>query len=449
LINQPYLSKVCVASVCALLFIWVLPESIALRHLLLGIGFISSLGLIQKNWACFDKCRATMIPLYLIFALFVWVGIHYAFFSLNRGLELHEISSLWIRTFAGVVTAIGLAISLSQFPGLRKYFFFSLFFVPLINVAAYLYDCYLHGGLVEPNAFPFFLYAKVETAYFGGLAAAFAAAQIIYLSGKNQARQHALIVGLDLLGIVLVLISALVSSTKNGMAIAMAVCVVLVLAICVFAVRAVRTSKLFNIGIALFILVMAVMVWQGHQAKASKGWGTVFQDAKLGLDIDTYKQWQKFEGSVPFPVNSLGVPAAGNTYSRFAYAAVGVRLISQYPLGYGSINRSFDGLQTLAEIPHEHHGQVHSGWIDLGLAFGVPAVLLLMGCLISTMYFCLVWRSALGSIAAAFSFMLLGFCLISEMSYKQYFESWIFIMAFCAAVVALAPLTKAPLSTVR
>jgi len=437
-ISEKYLANISVASVCALLFIWVLPNTIALRHGLLVVGCISGAFLIKKNWNSFYPFKAKLMPLYAIICLFIWVGIHYCFFSLNPALELSEIKGLWIRTFFGFIMAMGFAIALSQNNSLRKYFYISIFFVPIINVLAYVYACYLNGGFIEPNAFVFFLYAKIETAYFGALAASLAVSNIIYFLVVNKTKYPPWTIGLYVLGIVLVLVSALVSTTKNGIAIALGLCALLFLVILVNATLNAVESKLFSLGVAVFILIAATIVWQGHKSVGYKGWDTVFQDAKTGLDVDKNQQWQKLEGSVSFPLNSLGIPAVANTYTRFAYAAVGVRLISQYPLGYGSVNQSFNGLQGIAEIPHEHRGQVHSGWIDFGLAFGLPGILFLLSSFFYTIYLGVRRHGELDLIAAVFSLTLLGFCLIAEMSYKQYFESWIFMMTFSATIVALS-----------
>lgn len=447
--NEKHLTKICVASVCALLLIWVLPNTIVIRQVLLGAGFISGAGLIQKNWASFNKFKTTLMPLYAILALFLWVGIHYAFFSRNPVLELSEIRGLWIRTFAGVVTAIGLGISLSKYPNLRKYFYVSLFFVPLINLGAYIYLCVLKGVFLPVGSSIFFVYAKIETAYFGGLAAALAVANIIYLHVLNRGPRSLWMIGLNLIGIVLVLVSGLVSSTKNGVAIALGLCILLTIIIGVDAFRDSKRSKIISLVFLALMIGLILQVWQVHKSTASSGWGSIFQDVKVSADIDKNRQWQSREGSIVAPINSSGTPAALNTYSRIAYAAVGVRLISQYPLGYGSINQSFNGLQTVAGIPHEHQGQVHSGWIDFGLAFGVPGILLLLGSMISTIYLGVRRRGELDLVAAVFSLTLLGFCLIAEMSYKQYFESWILMVTFSATVVALSSSSKVKLSAVR
>jgi len=186
------------------------------------------------------------------------------------------------------------------------------------------------------------------------------------------------------------------------------------------------------------IVVLSAGIWEGHKSLAARGWDSVLQDAALGFDIDTNKQWQKREGSVPAPLNSRGVEAALNTYSRFAYAAVGIRLISQYPLGYGSINRSFKGLQEQAQIPHEHEGQVHSGWIDFGLAFGIPGLVLIFTSMFSIIYFGLKSKSSVVLPWVIVCLAFIPFGLIAEITWKQYFEATIFFLTVGSTVVIFA-----------
>jgi O-antigen ligase len=124
-----------------------------------------------------------------------------------------------------------------------------------------------------------------------------------------------------------------------------------------------------------------------------------------------------------------------NTYYRTAYASAGIRLISMYPLGYGSINQSFVGMQKHAGIQSEHLGQVHSGWIDFGLAFGVPGLAMIFLTLLSTIYLGLRSRLQTNLVPVVICITLIPFCLIAETSYKQYFESLIFFIALSASLV--------------
>ena len=435
-IAETKLADISVASVCLLLLIWVLPDTIALRNILLAIGGICGVALIKNNWNYFNHFSLRVAPLYLVLALFIWVLIHYAFFSLNKQLELSEIKSLWLRTFAGLLMAIGLAIALHKNSHLRKYFLFSLFFVPIINLVAYGYASYLNGGLVKPNNFAFFLFAKIETAYFGALAASIAVANLTYLFAIKNIKTSKLQLTLYLLGLGIVLLSALVSSTKNGVAIAIGLTVLLTLIIFINGMLNQGSSRLISVVTLIFILAVIGVVWQNHKTSSSRGWDTVLQDAKIAIDIDSNRQWQTGVYET-LPRNSSGQVVAANTYERFAYASVGLRLIGAYPLGYGSINRSFVGLQDVAQILHGHQGQVHSGWIDFGLAFGIPGLALLFVAMLLIIGFAIAHPTLLSLCAGMICIALIPMGVIAEICYKQYFEATIFFITLASALILL------------
>ncbi|QWD78217.1 O-antigen ligase family protein [Polynucleobacter sp. MWH-Svant-W18] len=438
-ITEKQLANISVASVCALLCIWVLPGTIVLRHVLLCIGCIAGIFLIRKNWAQLIQPRFNLIPLGAIAALFFWVGIHYCFFSLNSELELSEIKGLWLRSLAGCIMAIGFATALSKHTHLRKYFYVSIFAVPFFNLVSYVVACIQVGGFVKPIDFFQFYFAKIETAYFGAIATAVAVANLVHLLfTKNRNKDH-LQIALYFLGIALVVLSDLVANTKNGIAISLSLCILLSLIILVKACLSYRNSKKVALTVLALMLLLMALVWQGHKSFAFGGWDTIFEDVKVAIDIDKNTQWQRGEGTVEPPLNSLGIPAVMNTYSRFSWGAVGVRLIGEYPLGYGSINQSFNRLQSYANIYHEHGGQVHSGWIDFGLAFGIPGLILIFLALILIIYYGVRQSNDLSLMTAIYCLMLVPFGLIAEISYKQYFEATLFFLAFSATIVAISP----------
>lgn len=432
------LAYINMASIALLFFIWVLPETIALRHILLATSFFASLFIIYQNFTLLKRSVTSMLPLIFLGSLFFWVGIHYIFFSLNPELEFSEIQGLWIRVLLGYVAAIGLGISFRKYPSLLKYFYVAIFFIPIINLVTYAYAVYLHGAWVEPNAFVRFLFAKIETAYFGGIAAAIAVGNLINLLLIRKNHHHYWQIFFWLLGLVLTLASALVSSTKNGMAITITLAVFLVVVILYGSLFKSRSLRAPVVGAIVFILLASGIVWQKHAIFASQGWKTIVQDVNVSLDIDTHQQWQKREGSVLAPLNSMGIPAALNTYERVAWARVGMRLIGQYPLGYGSINSSFAGLQKHANIPNENQGQTHSGWVDFGLAFGIPGLLLIFLPIISSIYLGLKYRVSEALPWVVFCMALTPFGLIAEITWKQYFEATIFFLALASTVVGLS-----------
>lgn len=434
-ITEKQLAISSVVSIVGLLFIWVVPNTIALRHVFLVVGFLSAIGLIRYQWTYFKLAGFKIIPLFCIVSLFLWVLIHYYFFSLNPELELSEIKGVWMRSLLGAVAAAGLGIAIVRYSSLRVYFYIALFFTPLINVASYCWASYLHHAWVRPNDFVRFLFTKIETAYFGGVAAGVATGNLIHLVKCKMDKSNVMQIVVWLLGLTLVLISALVSSTKNGIAVALGLCALLAVVVLINSLLQKGGSKVLSAAVLVIVVSLSVGIWKGHKSSAYKGWDTVFQDAALGLDIDNNKQWQKTEGTVPMPLNSLGEPAASNTYTRFAYAAVGVKLISEYPFGYGSINQSFKGLQAYANIPHEHEGQVHSGWIDFGLAFGIPGLLMIFSSMLSIIYFGIKDKTSLVLPWAIVFLAFIPFGLIAEITWKQYFEATIFFLTLGSTVV--------------
>jgi O-antigen ligase len=92
-------------------------------------------------------------------------------------------------------------------------------------------------------------------------------------------------------------------------------------------------------------------------------------------------------------------------------------------------------LQEQAEIPHEHGGQVHSGWIDFGLAFGIPGLLFIFITLLSTIYFGLKSKSPVALPWVMICLAFIPFGLIAEISYKQYFEATIFFLTLGSTVI--------------
>ena len=424
-----------VASTFGLLFIWVIPNTIALRHLLLVTGCLSAIGIIRYNWSKLRSLDGSYFPLLSILGLFIWVLVHSAFFSLNPSLEFSEIRGLWMRSLVGAFAAVGLGIAIVKYAKLRLYFYLALFSTPSINLVAYCWASYLNHGFLKPFDFIFFLYGKIEAAYFGAIAAAVSTANLISLMVGKIDELKVKQVFLWLLGLVLVLISDLISGTKNGIAIALALCLIFAVVVVINSLLFKGGSKLLSAFVVIAIVLLSLVIWKGHTSSAYRGWDTVFQDAAVGFDIDGNKQWQKDEYSISMPLNSSGAPVAINTYIRAAYAAVGVRLISQYPLGYGSINQSFKGLQEHAQIPHEHEGQVHSGWIDFGLAFGVPGLVLIFSCMLSTIYFGLKSKSSIALPWVIVCLAFIPFGLIAEISYKQYFEATIFFLTLGSTVI--------------
>ncbi len=74
-------------------------------------------------------------------------------------------------------------------------------------------------------------------------------------------------------------------------------------------------------------------------------------------------------------------------YERGAWLVIASRLMGHYPLGYGLIYNSFRYMAKF-EYPNSDLILSHSGWLNLGLFFGVPGISLTLTSLIWILYLC-------------------------------------------------------------
>lgn len=437
--NIQFSSTACLISVIGLLGIWVLPNTIALRHLFLGIGFISSLVVIYKSDFFSKRYFLEFLPLALLALLFIWALVHYLLFSLNPSLELQEIKSIWARAFLGSVIAIGLSIALRVRKVLRPWFFVALFLVSWINLVAYFYLSYEDGHFLLPADFVWrFVFKKIEAAFFGVIAISIACANLVNLMSRRLDKRSVAYITLWFLAITTAIISSLVANTKNGVAIALGLCVLLGLNLIYRACFKVGSSRAKVFVPVAFVCLLLLASWKVHVQFASQGWGTLIEDIQISSQLDKHNFW-RFNGQhwnkvlgESFPTNSRGLPVAGNTYERVAWATQGILLIYQYPMGYGSINRSFVGMLNHAGIKQELESQTHSGWIDFGLAFGAPGICILLALFCSIIYKGFHNGGQFGLMGAWLIIGFIPFGVIAEINYKHNFEILLFFIAFAA-----------------
>jgi hypothetical protein len=91
--------------------IWVLPETIMLRNVMIIFGTLISL---YEIYLLRSVIRKNSIPLILLFALFIWITIHLLFITSDFEQALKEYNGIWKRTLLGAVFAFGFAISIAN-----------------------------------------------------------------------------------------------------------------------------------------------------------------------------------------------------------------------------------------------------------------------------------------------------------------------------------------------
>jgi hypothetical protein len=421
--------------------VWVLPGTIGIRHWLLGIGLLSGFFYIwlKRLVLIIDW---TFLPLMLIGALFLWVGIHYLFFSLDTVLELREIKGIWLRSFGGIVIAIVVGIAFQKFKKIRVLFLLSLVLVPLINLTVYVYQSILQERIIQPNDFVTqYLFNKIETAFFGSVAIGALLAYALSLLSKKQN----LITATKLFALyatcMLLALSSVISSSKNGVAVSLGL--IGLYCICMVYLSIFRTGQRIKYFLSALIFVLVFLFIKNiHQAKAGPGWESLVADIKVAVQIEKYQNW-KNPSKFGWPLNEHGQIVAGNTYERASWAVAGVHLLANNPLGYGSVNNSFKGMLDHQKIAHNVPGQTHSGWVDFALGFGIPGILIIIIAQLSIIYLGLKNKTKFSLIGVWICIAILPMGIIAEISYKQYFEATLFYITFAAVMVGNIQSSKA------
>lgn len=432
-----YLIVIC-ASV--LLFIWGLPHTVALRNIAMSLGAIASLYYLLKY--CPFKFNRQAMPLCLVYGLLGWVVVHYCFFAQEPQLQLVELKSLWLRVFCGMLIATAMGVFIRQQSRINNLFILSFFGMSISIVAVYLFNSCKLGYLLTPNEFFVFLFDqnKVGAAFFSTVDLALGCASLSYLYHGRDVRNPLIkSIGIILL-MALSLSASVIANSKNGVGIGAILLTIFVVTILIVVLRnKYPHKKVHGISLVSFTVVVFGMLIFIHGKSASPGWGNLFYDIETAIQIDKHQAWRGpiASGGESYPKNSLGVAVAGNTYERYAWIAVGSREVLKHPLGYGLINNSsFVNWLAKDGISVDGKASTHSGWVDLALAFGLPAIFILFGCLFLIPCQFLINRSAAKfheylAIWISIAVFLAGF--VQEITFKHTFEALIFFITFCVA----------------
>jgi hypothetical protein len=431
--------------------VWALPETILIRHIcLIGGALIGAYEVYQYRAVLLTKYA---LPVWLIIGLLIWASFHLIVLSSNFILQFEEYSSIWKRTTLGAVFALGLGLTLGGQDTQKQkaywdVFYFGLLTPTLIYILKYGLTHYgERWGIHAPDflklhygSLPFYL---PKTAYVCFCLPALAVAlgqlkrnigRYVWFSWDN------VLYGLT---IPLVFFVFYGENIKNG--VIYGAFLMTFFALQVFLVDFKRHWIKKTLLAAMF-LVAGVGFLANHIQK-NESWQTFAVDAQIAIDTDHYDHW-KYNGAKGYPNNALGKRVSITNYERIAWGKEGLILLTQNPLGYGLIERSFGHLAK-EKWPDSTLHQSHSGWLDLALGIGIPGILLVLGPLLLTMGLISArlsggrdsnssqipqstWMPACSWILLA---SLVMWCT-TEISQKVFFDSLIFWIALGAGVVA-------------
>ncbi len=178
------------------------------------------------------------------------------------------------------------------------------------------------------------------------------------------------------------------------------------------------------------------------QININKGWHTFLADAKLAVQIDRYPHWQN-PSQMGSPKREDGQIVSPSTYERVAWATAGSRAILAYPQGVGVLAYPFakhpdrpPKMTPQGEIPGI---ATHSGWVELGLAFGIPMLGLIFSALILTFFEAA--RHPYPARMTVLGFVVLITCLyaVGELAIQHGIEILFYLLALMPALLLVNP----------
>lgn len=439
-----------VITLCALFAVlwgvWILPNTVFIRHFCLIAGALIGLYIIWPRRALLLTKAA--IPIWLICLLLVWVTIHLFFIGHDYDRQLEEYTKIWKKIALSIPFAFGLGLALgsqlSNSKNTQKYWaiIYLGFLLPMIIyfvkwIAALYLPRYGYtipqflilspDALGNPWAIPRAFYV-----FFCLPALAIALGQMIC---SIQARQFQLISSIVyLFAIPLTLIIFHIEGDRLGIAYGL---ILIVAAIFFGFLPMLRRRQIsWKVGVILLILILLSGYIATKAIQSNPHWKSLIADAKIAVQVDRFDHWKNRNKG--YPLNELGKTVSPSNYERIAWAITGPRLLIEEPLGYGLISLSFLTLGK-ERWPDSDLSWTHSAWLDFALGYGLPGLFLLVGSAL------LVWRNSrcidypwrlLGAWAIPSACMVM---LAKEVSSEAIINALIFLIMLMAAITIFKP----------
>ena len=452
---KPFLAYFLLVFSSALLAVWPVPETIALRHILLGLGFINGLAALYSYKEML--IRRSSWPFWFFLSFFIWLVIHLIIFTNEFDAQLFELKHVWMRCFLATPIGLGAGLILNDLhrPAMGKrnnVIFLMLAGISgtcLIGFSHYIYTA-LHTG--QPlNYGILFNFYKAKTPFVIGAALTLPLCLILIIRSINKEVNSWWILP-SLMVISINLFVAYFSNTKNGIAI-FAITLIIFSINLIFQIKWGWRNSFITLLIGTLILILSYAGIKNHVEK-NDAWPSMIANIKIGADINHQNYW-KNRDFYPKPLNQNGDPVDISTYERTAWFFAGSRLLAENPIGYGLLHHSFGSL-ALTKWPDFYKpngnlkGATHSGWLDFALGLGIPGLLLVLIPLFSSWYRSL-FQEGLWFSYAAWTIPILSFAYLTTEVAGEHFTELLFFMVafFCGLTLQYPKATQIDTSNLR
>jgi len=359
----------------ALLFVWSLPGTIALRSLLM-LGALATLAvsLARSDWR--TLVRTAGLPALLIVALTLWFIAQSLLLAVEPQWSLGELRGQWLPALLALLLGLMLAQRAAHLATAITLVFAAL---TAIAVGHSLWHWFIHGQLLT-QLVPL-TGGKLEMSFILNLLLAFLGVDLFCRATRRTPLLRLPFAAVAAI-LVLALVGSLLAGARNGI-IGIAFLGFSAVSLYVFDQR--RRLGIGRVLAAAGAIVLTLTAFAYVSYRADARWQTFAQTAVLAWNIDRHTSWRN-QSTQALPKLADGRTADESAYLRIAFIHGGARLVAENPLGYGYGRNAF-AHALRQRHPDARLGHAHSGWIDLGVGGGVPA-LLLWGALLGG----LIWR---------------------------------------------------------
>jgi hypothetical protein len=425
--------------------VWILPETVFIRHFCLVVGAVFSLYVIYPNRALLFKKEA--IPIWLIILLMIWVTFHLFFIGQNFDRQWREYTTIWKKIAIGSVFAIGLGFALISQVNNQKH--------------TNQYWRIIYFGFLLPAITYFVKYSATKLGYHYGLDVP------IYLvldpdhMGSRFGISRAWYVFFCLPSVALSIgyIAMLFKNGQFSIANALAYLTCIPLTLLIFYIENDRLGSLLGFllllfasiyigsallekctkkGLIIFILsILLSIVISLSSYKKNTEWLSLINDVRVAVEnVHINYAWQNVNTKLEDrPLNQYGEITFNSTYIRTSWALIGGQLVVENPLGYGLLSLSFGELAK-ERWPESELSWSHSAWIDFTLGYGIPGFFLLFTSLILALQnsrkvsspWSLIGLLALPTLSVVF--------LVKEISSEVFINALIFLLVFSTTLAA-------------
>ena len=192
----------------------------------------------------------------------------------------------------------------------------------------------------------------------------------------------------------------------------------------------------------MFLPVLLVLLVAGGWMswKTDPRWNSLKETLPVAWDIDTNKAWRN-ASKYAYPTLASGQIADASNYERPAWIHAGLRLVADRPLGAGFSRHAF-GHEVARLYPDSEPSpgmHSHSGMIDFAVGAGVPGVVLWLGFILTLIGFGGVayfhYGAAAGLVLVFLTSGFFGRSLLDSSMRDHMLEQFLFVSAFLLPVI--------------